>query len=57
MSLPRSTRQNGNKYRFPTNDLPLISIAKDKEASNTILYIFYKHDKLPNDLNRTIAGW
>lgn len=56
MSLPRSTRQNGNKYRFPTNDLPLISIAKDKEASNTILYIFYKHDKLPNDLNRTIAG-
>ena len=38
------------------NDLPLISIAKDKEASNTILYIFYKHDKLPNDLNRTIAG-
>ena len=40
----------------PDNDLPLISIAKDKEASNTILYIFYKHDKLPNDLNRTIAG-
>ena len=41
----------------PDNDLPLISIAKDKEASNTILYIFYKHDKLPNDLNRTIADW
>ena len=56
MSLPRSTRQKREQVSVPDNDLPLISIAKDKEASNTILYIFYKHDKLPNDLNRTIAG-
>ena len=56
MSLPRSTRKTGTSIGSD-NDLPLISIAKDKEASNTILYIFYKHDKLPNDLNRTIADW
>ncbi len=52
---PRSPGKTGT-ISVPDNDLPLISIAKDKEASNTILYIFYKHDKLPNDLNRTIAG-
>ncbi len=40
----------------PDNERPLVSIATDKEASNTILHIFYKHDKLPDDLNRTIAG-
>lgn len=42
--------------RVPDNDQPLISIAKDKEASNTILYIFHKHDKLPQELSGTIAG-
>lgn len=44
------------QFSVPDNDLPLISIAKDKEASNTILYLFYKHDKLPDDLNTTVAG-
>lgn len=44
------------QFAVPDNDMPLISIAKDKEASNTILYLFYKHDKLPEDLNSTVAG-
>lgn len=38
------------------NDLPLVSIAKDKEADNTILYIFFKHDKMPKELEATVTG-
>lgn len=38
------------------NDMPLISVATDKEASNTILSIFYKHDKMPQDMYSTVAG-
>ena len=40
----------------PDNDEPLVSIARDKEAANTILYLFYKHDKLPAELENTVAG-
>ncbi|WP_102407458.1 M16 family metallopeptidase [Parabacteroides bouchesdurhonensis] len=43
-------------FTVPDNDLPIISIAKDKEASNIILSIFYKHEKLPDDLYATITG-
>lgn len=43
-------------FEVPDNDMPLISIATDKEASNTILSIFYKHDKMPQDMYGTIAG-
>lgn len=44
------------EFEVPDNDMPLISIAKDKEAANTILYVFYKHDKLPKELYATVAG-
>lgn len=44
------------EVRVPDNDLPLISVAKDKEASNTVLSIFYKHEKMPKELYSTIAG-
>lgn len=40
----------------PDNDKPLISIAKDKEASNTLLYIYYKHDPMPDEAYATAAG-
>lgn len=43
-------------HQVPDNDLPLVSVATDKEASNTILYLFYKHDKLPRDLYATPMG-
>lgn len=43
-------------FEVPDTDLPLVSIAKDKEASNTILYLFYKHDKLPKEMYGTLAG-
>lgn len=44
------------EFPVPDTDIPLISIATDKEASNTILYLFYKHDKLPRELEPTILG-
>lgn len=43
-------------YPVPDNDQPLVSIALDKEAANTILYIFYKHDVMPDDVYATPAG-
>lgn len=38
------------------NDKPLVSIAKDKEASSMILSIFYKHEKMPPEMYATAAG-
>lgn len=43
-------------FEVPDNDMPLISVATDKEASNTILSISYKHEKMPQDMYGTIAG-
>lgn len=43
-------------HQVPDNDLPLVSVATDKEASNILLYLFYKHDKLPRDLYATPMG-
>ncbi|MDR0429442.1 MAG: insulinase family protein [Tannerellaceae bacterium] len=44
------------RYPVPDNDEPLVSIATDKEASNTILYLFYKHDKIPWEYRATVSG-
>ena len=38
----------------PDNDAPIVSIATDKEADNTILYLFYKHDTPPREVNGTL---
>lgn len=43
-------------YPVPDNDSPLVSIAKDKEATNTDIYIFYKHNPLPAELRGTMQG-
>ncbi len=43
-------------YPVPDNDEPLVSIATDKEASNIILYIFHKYDKLPKEVRASAAG-
>ena len=42
-------------YLVPNNSVPLVSVAKDKEMTNTILYIYYKHEKIPFNLKGTIA--
>ena len=41
----------------PDNEEPLVSIAKDKESTNTILSIYYKYDQLPDELRGTIADY
>ena len=43
-------------FDVPDNDKPIVSIAKDKEAQDFTLYIFYKHDKLPLEQRATAAG-
>lgn len=43
-------------FAVPDNEAPLVSIATDKEASNAVLFLFYKHDKLPDHLNATLNG-
>jgi len=43
-------------FPVPDNKEPLVSIATDPEASNLILYIFYKHEVLPPEYRATIAG-
>ncbi len=43
---------------FPVadNDEPIVSIATDKETSNTMLSIFYKYDPLPRELKSSVMG-
>jgi zinc protease len=41
----------------PDNKEPLVSIATDKETPNTTLSIYYKHDKLPDELKGTIIDY
>jgi len=43
-------------FKVPDTNSPLISVATDKEASNLILYLFYKHDKMPKELESTMMG-
>ncbi|MCD7914394.1 MAG: insulinase family protein [Tannerellaceae bacterium] len=43
-------------FPVPDNEAPLVSIATDPEAANVILYIFYKHEILPEEYRATIAG-
>ena len=38
------------------NDEPIVSIATDKEASSTIIYIYHKYDPMPAQLRSTAAG-
>lgn len=44
-------------FPVPDNDEPLVSVATDKEESNTILRIFYKHDVLPTEVKNTQMGF
>lgn len=38
------------------NDEPIASIATDKEASSTIIYIYHKYDPMPAQFRSTAAG-
>ncbi|WP_277466506.1 insulinase family protein [Parabacteroides sp. PF5-6] len=43
-------------FEVPDTDIPPVSIATDKEASDLILYLFYKHDKMPREWETTLMG-
>ena len=43
-------------FNVPDNDEPIVSIATDKEASNILLYIFYKYDPLPKEVKASVMG-
>ena len=42
-------------YEVTDNDFPLLSIAKEKEETNTTLNVYYKHDNIPFQLKGTIV--
>jgi zinc protease len=44
------------EFEVLDTDIPLVSIATDKEASNLALYLFYKHDQMPYELKPTQTG-
>ena len=44
-------------YPVPDNDETLVSIATDKEATNTNLIVFYKHEPLPDEIKQSQAGF
>ena len=43
-------------FEVADNDKPLVSIAKDKESPYYMIYIFHKHDKMPEEYRSTAAG-
>jgi len=44
-------------YPVPDNKEPIVAIASDKEARNTQIMMFYKHDPMPDELKNTQAGY
>lgn len=44
-------------YPVPDNKEPIVAIATDKEARNTQIMLFYKHDAMPDELKNTQAGY
>lgn len=45
------------EFTVSDNKEPLVSIAKDKETPNNVIYLFYKHDKMPRKTYATIVGF
>ncbi|HBK33119.1 MAG TPA: peptidase M16, partial [Porphyromonadaceae bacterium] len=44
-------------FPVPDNDEPIVAIATDKEARNTLIRLFYKHDAVPREMLNTQAGY
>lgn len=44
-------------YPVSDNEEPIVAIATDKEARNTQIMVFYKHDPIPQELRNTQAGY
>ena len=44
-------------FPVPDNEETIVSIATDKEATNTSLMLFYKHEPLPDEIKLSQAGF
>ena len=44
-------------YPVPDNKEPIVAVATDKEARNTQILLFYKHDAMPDELKNTQMGY
>lgn len=44
-------------YPVPDNKEPIVAVATDKEARNTRVTLYYKHDPMPDELKNTQAGY
>ncbi len=44
-------------YPVPDNEKPIVATATDKEARNTRIMLFYKHDPMPDEFKNTQAGY
>ncbi|WP_298651382.1 M16 family metallopeptidase [uncultured Proteiniphilum sp.] len=44
-------------YPVPDNKEPIVAVATDKEARNTQILLFYKHDPMPDEMKNTQAGY
>lgn len=44
-------------FPVPDNKEPIVAIATDKEARNTRVMLYYKHEPMPDELKRTQAGY
>lgn len=55
--IPAPTNPTKREYvSVADNDTTIVSIATDKEASNLILSISYKHEKMPKEIYATSQG-
>lgn len=50
----RATREY---FPVPDNEEPIVALATDKEARNTQILLFYKHEPLPDEIKATQAGY
>lgn len=44
-------------FPVPDNEETIVSIATDKEATNTSLMVFYKHEPIPDEIKLSQAGF
>lgn len=51
-----SSPHNREKAIVPIREEPAVTIAKDKEASGYIVNLFYKYERLPDDLAASLEG-
>ena len=44
-------------FPVPDNEETLVSVATDKEATNTSIMVFYKHEQIPEEIRLSQAGF